>query len=282
LKSAAYIVVLLAAGMTAFCGLEIRDGERIIKLDPPCVAPPENGNIAGTISAGKYALSTIEACCRDTSLRYKPVFWNTSDGRFEFAGLPGDAIYDIRVTTADGSIFEGADMSMPDWRLEELAAARRDFLNMPQQPLLPFTISDAEEITKLVSDTKGFADITRVMIIKGHGRFAAALVELIRTGRVAGVKSGNVIWRTDIWYFERTGNAWRRMDNQERTIERLVTEPSKLAGITAAFDPKMNVKIENDGSSKTAYFTLSDSPNPSASRLAGSELQLNTKPIIME
>jgi hypothetical protein len=273
---------MAVAAVAAFCGLEIRDGERNIKLDPPCAAVPKSGGIAGKISAGKYVLASVEACCRETGKKHQPEFWDKTTGQFEFRNLPGDTIYDMRITTADGSVFEGADMSMPDRRLTELAEMRKKILGVPLPQPRDFTKADADEINKLVTGTKGFADISRTMIIKGHGRRAAALVELIRTGKVVELKPGQIIWRVDLWYFEHTGDAWRRMDNQERTLERVVTTSEKLAAVTFAFDPDMCVKIDADGISTPATLTLPDAPDPACSRPAGAELQINSNPIIME
>lgn len=253
-----------------------------IKEDAPAQRP-KAGTIKGRISnekGGHQAIRELTAVSRVTGKRYKPDSFDKEKGAFEFKDMPGDANYDVCVTTEDGRRIEGIDLDFVDEGLLRLAEARRDELKMPPDRQHAFTSDDAAALAKFVADLQDFMEIRRPLYIQGHGRRATMLVELLRTREF--YSSGDaLLWRVELWYFQENYGAWERVPNQEVVLERKRITPKEWKGIDLEFYPQFSVHVGRMGVAKPMELVIPQAPEASTGRPAGSEPELKTTPHVL-
>lgn len=249
-----------------------------LKEDPPTVSPPKSGQVSGTITpVGKVA--KIEAVSRLTLKTYKPASFDKSTGRFRFADLPGDADYDVRVTTTDGRTIEGIDLAWIEARMLRLAALRRKQLDMPPEREESFDLDDAKAILKWVEDWKDFMEIKRVLYVNGMGKRATVLVELMRT-REFHAAGGKLVWRVELWYMQNEFGGWDRLANSERVLHRERITRDQWRKIDLQYFPELSVHVDPNGASKPLHFTLPAKGDLSRGRLANTKPDCKTAPHI--
>jgi len=249
-----------------------------LKEDPPPVAPPTSGDVTGTITpAGKVA--KIQAVSRLTLKTYRPASFDKAAGRFRFADLPGDADYDVRVTTTDGRTIEGIDLSWIEARMIRLAALRRRQLSMPPERQETFGLDDARAILKWVDNWKDFMEIKRVLYVNGMGKRATVLVELMRT-REFHAAGGALVWRVELWYMQNEFGGWDRLANSERILHRERISPDQWRKIDLQYFPGLSAHVGPDGTSKPLHFKLPEKGDLSRGRLANTAAQCKTAPHI--
>ena len=276
------ICPLLAVGLLCFGVFS-----QTVKLvdDPPVVPKPKPGKLTGRITpAGK--IGTLKALSRVTGKTYLPASLDKNTGEFVFTDLPGDAVYDVCVTTRDGRQIEGIDLEFVDARLGRLAELRRKQLGLPRKKKPDFTRRDAEAILKFAADWKDFMDFRRVLYIRGHGDRATVLVELMRTrefynSREHGAETGDLVWRIELWYMEKRGGGWERIPNVERVLRRLRAKPSEWRKIDVEYYPALTGRIDAGGKSQPVKFRIPEKPDPSRGRAAGTKIDIKTKPHVL-
>jgi hypothetical protein len=249
-----------------------------LKEDPPPVAAPKSGDVAGTITPPAL-VAKVEAVSRNTLKTYQVAAFDKATGRFRFANLPGDADYDVRVTTADGRTIEGIDLSWIEARMLRLASARRRQLNMPPEREESFDLDDAKAILKWVEDWKDFMEIKRVLYVNGMGKRATVLVELMRT-REFHAAGGSLVWRVELWYMQNEFGGWDRLANSERVLHRERISPRQWKKIDLQYFPELGAHVNADGTSEPLHFRLPDKGDLSRGRLADSEPECKTAPHI--
>lgn len=249
-----------------------------LKEDPPPVAPPTSGDVSGTIApAGKVA--RIEAVSRLTRKTYRPASFDKATGRFRFADLPGDADYDIRVTTTGGRTVEGIDLAWIEARMLRLSALRRRQLDMPPPREETFGLGDAKAILQWVEDWKDFMEIKRVLYVNGMGKRATVLVELMRT-REFHAAGGALVWRVELWYMQNEFGGWDRLANSERVLHRKRSSPDQWRKIDLQYFPELSVHVDPNGASKPLNFKLPKKGDLSRGRLANTDPECKTAPHI--
>lgn len=266
-------VILIAACAAVGGQPEIRD-------DPPVATRPASGGVTGRITPGGK-VRRIDAVCRATGKRYTPAAFDHKTGAFTFKDLPGDATYDVRIVTTGGAHVEGMDLSWHEARLLRLAAIRRKQLGLLAEPARQFTADDAEELIEYVRDLKDFADVRRVLYLNGLGRRAVMLVEVMRTRAFYAQRGGEVIWRTELWYFKYQYGGWERVAHVERVLERHRIPAGKWRGITKVYYPQLSAHVDERGISRPLKFRIPDRLDPARGRIAGTEPVQKTKPIIL-
>ncbi len=272
---------ITASGASVLLGLltALAAGKVELREDPPPVPAPKPGTVRGSITpAGK--VRSIAAVSRHTLKEYRPASFDKDTGRFAFADLPGDAAYDLRVTTADGRTIEGIDLSWIEARMVRLAAARRKQLGLPPERARAFTEQDANAILKWVADWKDFMEIKRVLYLKGHGKRATVLVELLRTREFHAAK-GALVWRVELWYFRDEFGGWDRLPNAERVLHRERIMPAKWRTIHVEYYPELSAYIDPRGQCDPVHFKLPAEPDLSRGRPAGTPPEVETKPHIL-
>jgi len=253
-----------------------------LREDPPSAHRPSPGGITGKIIASRgQTIALVQAICRENGKVYSPSTWDIESDRFAFDDLPGDANYDIRLVTASGRRMEGIDLSFVDARLLAMANQRRKDLALPIETHASFTRTDTQHITEYVRRMKGFADFRRIIYIHGHGRRATVLVELIRDRRFHSRKDGELIWRMELWYFERRRGGWTRLDNVERVIERRRLSAEDWRKLHIEYLPELTVHVDAAGASKPVHFRVPEKADPTRGRVPASKLAPVTAPHIL-
>lgn len=82
------------------------------------------------------------------------------------------------------------------------------------------TAEDRQWIEDWVGQIPQFYDKTRVLRIAADHKHATVLVELIRTRDFYADKGGEVIYRTELWYFENLFGGWAKDKNTENVMAR--------------------------------------------------------------
>lgn len=268
---------ILILGLATLCPA---DGTAPVKLvDDPPLSAPKPGTLTGQISPAEK-IQLLRAICRATGRKYEPTTFDAGTGRFTFADLPGDAVYDLCITTVDGRDVEGIDLSFVDARLERLAEARRAQLQLPPRKPGRFTQKDVDAILQFVADGKDFMDTRRVLYVRGHGGRAVVLIERMRLKNFYNAKA-DVIWRIELWYFVRRAGGWERIPNVERVLRRVRAKPSEWETISVEYDPRLSMIIDEAGNSKPLTYTISPKPDPAKGRPAHTPSKLETKPILL-
>ena len=272
----AAFAVLLAAAVAQETQPAPPAPETPVVEDAPIIDPPQPGSISGTIAPANL-IGSVSLVSRATAETYEPAEFDADTGAFTFDDLPGDAAYDVIVQTTDGRTFEGIDLSFADARLLRLAAARREELGAASEESRPFTQADATSLTRFVRDMVDFMDVRRVLYIRGHGKRATILLELMRTDRFHA-DDGHVIWRVELWYFEYTGGAWQAVPGQARVVRRFRGAPETWRQIAVEFRPDLSVAIDPDGPADPVTFEIPEGIAPRRGRPRGAEPHLITDP----
>jgi hypothetical protein len=248
--------------------------------DPPLVRAPAAGTISGTIAPAKQ-VDRLQAVSRVTKQGYFPATFDKATGKFLFKDIPGDATYDLCITTADGRTFEGIDLEMPDARLARLADQRRKQLHMPAPPAHAFSADDANGILEYIAKTEDFMDIRRALYLQGHGDHATALVELLRTKEYYAAKPGELIWRVELWYFQFSHGQWERIAETERVLRRERISFDKWSQIDVEYYLQLSVFVEATGVAKPVDFTIPDKSDPSRGRPKNTKPELTSQAHVM-
>ncbi len=274
-----WIILVVAVGGVALLGslaaLVAQDG----KVAPPPIRPPKVGRVAGAIKPGQDVRS-LQLVSRQTGKAYQTGQRDPVTGKFLFNGLPGDAAYDLIVEHTDGRRIEGIDLSFVDARLLRLAAARRKQLGLPPEVNRPFSQADTDALLRFVADMTDFMDTRRVLYLQGHGKRATMLVELLRTREFVASKD-DVIWRVELWYFEKHAGGWQRVRNQHRVVSRFRGPAEEWRKIAVEYRPTLSVHIDGKGRSGFVDFNVPETIDPTRGRPAGSEFVLTAKPHIL-
>ena len=270
------LAAVLAGGLAMMTAASACFAKVELKEDPPPVAAPKAGDVAGTITPPAM-VTKVEAVSRNTLKTSQPASFDKATGQFRFANLPGDADYDVRVTTTDGRTIEGIDLSWIEARMLRLAAARRKQLNMPPEREESFDLDDAKAILKWVQDWKDFMEVKRVLYVNGMGKRATVLVELLRT-REFHAAGGALVWRVELWYMQNEFGGWDRLANSERVLHRERISPAEWKKIDLQYFPELSAHVNPDGTSEPLHFKLPDKGDLSRGRLANSDPECKTQP----
>jgi len=247
--------------------------------DPPLVSPPKRGGIRGKLGPGSV-VSRLYAVGRASGSIYSPAEFDARTGEFAFRDLPGDAAYDLGLVLKDGRVIEGIDLRFVDARLLRLAALRRRQLGLPPEREEDFVKEDARDLLAFVRDLKDFMEVRRVLFLRGHGKRATMLVELMRTREFYAAK-GDMIWRVELWYFVNQFGGWERVPNQERVLRRERLKPDAWRTIDISYYPRLSVYVSPEGEADPVGFEIPKETDPSRGRPAGAKPELETTPHLL-
>jgi hypothetical protein len=226
-------------------------------------------------------LASLRAVSRVSRKSFPPTSFDATSGQFEFADLPGDARYDVCFRARDGREVEGVDLDFVDQRLLRLAHLRRRRMGIPDLQEPAFESEDAEELVRWVREMDDFMEQRRVLYVAGQGRRATLLVESMRTRSFHASESDEVIWRVELWYFEKHPGGWDRLANQERLLRRLRTQREPWSTVSLEYYPSLSGYVSAEGESEKMEFTLPAEVDASRGRPPASEPELKTKPHII-
>jgi len=271
-KALAAATVAAVAG-ACLAGVELTE-------DPPVAPAPKAGDVTGTIAPADKVAS-ISAVSRVTGQAYAPQAFDRTTGGFRFAGLPGDATYDVCLRTNDGRRLEGIDLDFVDHRMIRLAELRRKQLGLPAEKPHAFNADDVQEMLKYVRDLKDFCTTRRAIYVRGHGPRATMLVELIRAEDYFARKGDEIIWRIELWYFEYRYGGWDRLANQERILHRTRTPYGQWSQTNVEYFDTLSAHVSPTGYSEAVRFEIPDKPDPSRGRVPGTPPQMDTRPHVL-
>ena len=132
-----------------------------------------------------------------------PAKYSAATGAFRAENLP-EGRYDLRLLVPGGWV------DTVDMRLEEAEGGD------------PFNEEDEKAIREFIANyPQSFADIFRPIFMRGNARCAKVLVEKIRARGFHSGKGGEIIWRVEVWAFEKHTGAWVRGRRSMEVVSRL-------------------------------------------------------------
>ena len=119
-------------------------------------------------------------------------------GEFAMSGLPFDAAYDLQIDFA-GARLEGVNLKVPRSDFEE------------EQPLSKDDIAALKETARSLNK---FEDQIDILTVTGNIQHAAVLLNKLRTKPFYESKPGEIIWRLELWHFERPDETWVKVQDE--------------------------------------------------------------------
>ncbi len=192
----------------------------LVCLSHVALAAPPTGSITGAVPAGK-ALSKVTAIDRQSNKKF-PGTIDKSKVRFTVDGLPAGT-YDCVLDFGDARL-EGVNFQVPASDYEE------------EQPL---TEEDVATIKAKVQSMNKFEDQVEIMAIQGNIQHAVILLNKLRTKEFYAAKPGEIIWRAELWHFERPEETWLKVQDEMFIVlyrERIQKSDYDKKSVT--FDPR--------------------------------------------
>ena len=199
---------------------------RLLALLAVCAAFPSTVGRAATITGEvkpARGVTAVSAVDRQSNKRF-PGTCDAATGKFRIEELPGDATYDCILDFGDVRL-EGVSLKVPRSDYEE------------EQPL---SDEDLETIRTKVLSMNKFEDKIEIMTIRGNIQHASILLNKRRTKPFFDSKPGQIIWRAELWHFERPEDTWLKVQDEMFIVlyrERIQATEYEAKSIT--FDPAL-------------------------------------------
>lgn len=251
--------VLLAAALSAQTAppATVPSTEPAI-ASPPATAPAAaaaTGSIVGVLKSPS-SVTRIVAVDRQWSNVLKvstdnpkdefvyPGKWDEKTGAFVVTGLLPGHTYDLIAWNAQGR-WEGVTMDY----------------HRPILPGKPVTDEDKAWLKEFVEKTQSFYDQSRILWMAADHQHATLLVELKRTRGFHSGVYGEVIYRTELWYFENYFGGWAKDKNTERVITRWRGQSDAFPKNWQYVPQLGGITIPTTGTSTPVQVTLPDKPD---------------------
>ncbi len=166
-----------------------------------CAPARAGGDATGTITgavAPPGRVAAVVAVDRSNDKTYPGVI-DPATGAFTVAGLPLGAAFDCRIDFQGGARLEGVNMKVPRSEYEE------------EQPL---SAEDVDTIKEKVRQLNKFEDEVEVLAVAGNVQHAAVVINKLRTRPFVNSKPGEVVWRCELWRFERPEETWVKVQDE--------------------------------------------------------------------
>jgi hypothetical protein len=157
----------------------------------------ETGTIKGKVDRPKEVTAVRAVDREEEKDKIYPGKIDAATGTFTIAGLPLGKTYDV-VFDAGTVRLEGVNLKVPRSDFEE------------EQPLAK---EDVEALTKAVNLLNKFEDKIEIMTITGNVQHAAVVLNKLRTTPFYESKPGEVIWRLELWRFEKPEETWVKVQD---------------------------------------------------------------------
>ncbi len=159
----------------------------------PCIAA-ENGSITGAIDKADK-VTAINAIDRSNDKKF-PAKVDAKTGKFTIAGLPLGS-YDLLIDFGKARL-EGVNLTVPrsDYEIEQ-----------------PLSKDDEKSLKEKVQELNQFEDEIDVLAIKGNIQHAAVVLNKRRTKAFYESKPGEIIWRLELWRFEKPDETWIKVQD---------------------------------------------------------------------
>jgi hypothetical protein len=155
----------------------------------------DTGVITGVIDKPEQ-VKAVTAVDRSNDKKF-PGKIDAKTGKFTIDDLPLPATYDCIVDFGSARL-EGVNLKVPRSDYEE------------EQPLKKEDIDHLKETAK---ELNVFEDMVEVMTVTGNIQHAAVLLNKLRTKPFYESKPGEVIWRLELWHFERPEETWVKVQD---------------------------------------------------------------------
>jgi hypothetical protein len=163
---------------------------------PGAACAAGTGTIAGTIDRAG-AVKAVVAIDRATDTKF-PGKVDPKTGEFTITGLPLGPAYDC-IIDLGGAKLEGVNFTVPRSDFEE------------EQPLGK---DDPKALADLAKSLNKFEDVVEVMAVRGNVQHAAVLLNKLRTTPFINSAPGEVIWRLELWHFEKPDDTWIKVQDE--------------------------------------------------------------------
>ncbi|MBI5761555.1 MAG: hypothetical protein HZA46_23845 [Planctomycetales bacterium] len=191
----------------------------------------DRGQIVGTVDRAEQVKSVV-AVHRDSNNKKFVGKCDATTGRFTIDGLPVGTEYDVIIDFATARL-EGVSFKVPRSDYEE------------EQPL---SDEDIKVIKTKTLELNKFENEVDVLTIEGNIQHGAILLNKRRTTPFYESKPGEIVWRAELWHFERPDETWlKRQDEQFILLYRERLQASEYAKKSLTFDPSLGgVALTNE------------------------------------
>jgi len=227
-------------------------------FDAARAAPPLNSGVIGGTVSGDAGVAAVAAVNRAGGRHYSGT-WDAERRAFTIEKLPLGESYDVLLDFDDGTRLEGVDFRVPP----------SDFVE--EQPL---TEEDAALLTGQLRDLNKFEDQIEVLAVVGNVQHAAVLVNKLRTRPFVNSRPGEVVWRCEVWHFERPDETWIKVQDELFVVlyrERL--QQSAYEEKSIAFDPALGGLTPTDEAPRVELDTIHPPEENTGVRLRNVPLQ---------
>jgi hypothetical protein len=159
------------------------------------------GTITGKVDQGA-AVTSIVAVDRDAPEKRHPGVVDAKTGEFTIKDLPLGT-YDVIIEIKGGVTLEGVNIKVPHSDYEE------------EQPQ---TKEDVAAVKKISMDLNKFENEIEIMGVFGNIQHAAVVLNKLRTTPFYESKPGEVIWRLEVWRFEKPEDHWVKRSDELATV----------------------------------------------------------------
>ena len=192
-----------------------------------------SGSITGTVDS-KSSATAVVAIDRSSGKKIVGKV-EPKTGKFHIDDLPLDKSFDVVI---DFKPAAGSGVGL--WRLEGVSMKVPRSEYEEEQPL---GAEDVATIKEKVLGLNQFEDVVEILAIDGNIQHAAVLVNKRRTKPFYESKPGEIIWRPELWHFERPDETWVKVQDelfiilyreriqQSEFAKRSVTFDSALGGV---------------------------------------------------
>jgi hypothetical protein len=158
----------------------------------------EKGRITGTVDKPELVQAVfVKDRLSDELDKVYQGKLDAKTGAFVIDGLPLDATYDCVIDLKGGGRLEGVNLKVES----------SDFFKAGEEEQ-PLTKDDLDALKKAALALNKFEDKIEVLTISGNCEHAAMLLNKTRSHPFYGSKEGEVIWRLELWHFEKSGETW--------------------------------------------------------------------------
>jgi hypothetical protein len=188
----------------------------------PLAAAEETGTIKGSVDKPNL-VTAVTVVNRQNDKKFTGKL-DAKTGCFTIDNLLLGVTYDCIIDFA-GARLEGVNLKVPRSDYEE------------EQPL---TAEDIETIKEKVRGLNQFEDVMEILAVTGNIQHAAVLLNKVRTKPFYGSQPGEVIWRPELWHFERPEETWVKVQDDLFLVlyrERLQKKDFDKKSVT--FDPAL-------------------------------------------
>jgi hypothetical protein len=189
----------------------------------PAARAADKGTIRGSVDKAGV-LTAARAVDRDDPDKKYPGKIDATAGTFVIENLPLGAHYDV-VLEVGAATLEGVNLKVPRSDYEE------------EQPQ---TKDDVEKLKATALALNKFENEIDVLSVVGNIQHAAVILNKRRTTDFYGSRPGEMIWRLEVWRFEKPDETWIKRQDELATVHyRKRMQKTDYAKVALTLDPAL-------------------------------------------